>query len=873
VSKTTASPVTEPLALAHSDFAGPFSLPSLGGSRYVQIVIDSAAEVACVTMHPTKHSERAVIGLERFVTEVALPAGKTLKAVRTDDGGEFKGVFDVRCLELGVHHQRAPSYTQQLNGKAERALQTIIQRANSMLQHSRVPKSLWAEAVNTACYLYNRSPHSALDGKTPFEAITGTAPTIGHLRVFGTLCFLHVPKPQRDKLAPRAVPCIFVGYAANKPINCYRVYNPATRRVVESIHVVFHEGTLWADHGTGTGSGPNALEQEGDADYDITPVDLRSPEIQDGASAGNSDEDGESATDATRGAGVAQPEDGINAAGEGARPPLLVSLPPPPAIAHSAFLAVPGDPASYNEAMECADADKWMTAIHEEMSSLLKMNTWDVTELPPGRKAIGTKWVFKTKTNSAGEIVRYKARLVIQGFSQVEGIDFFETYAPVANIITVRTILAVATSLDWELEQMDVDTAFLNAPVEEEIYAAMPPGYVQHSPTGGRLVYRLRRSLYGLKQAPKNWNSVFNEWLVDQYGFKRSAVDTCLYIYISSDGDKLLIVVVYVDDLIIATNSLEQLRHFKDSISSAFNMKDLGPLEHFLGVRITRDREHRRLTLDQTVYIKSIIEKFNMAEAKAVVTPSADGPLSAAMAPASPDDASFMAGVPYRNVVGSLLYAAVVTRPDISNAVREVSRFMHNPGRAHWSACQRILRYLKGTADFKLVYDFSKFVGKTTPEPEPLIGYCDADHAGDVDTRKSTTGYIFFYGGAAISWSSRLQPTVAISSTEAEYMALTEAVNETIFLRQLLTDIRLPQQDTTIIYEDNQGAMKLASNPMHHRRTKHIDVRYHHIRHHIDSGTVKLVYVKTKEQLADCLTKGVDNSVLKVLTASIFCEF
>jgi hypothetical protein len=262
---------------------------------------------------------------------------------------------------------------------------------------------------------------------------------------------------------------------------------------VESIHVVFHEGTLWADYGTGTGSGPSALEQEGDVDYDITGPrneDTRPSEDQDGDATGEADAEEKSTTDATRGAGAVQPEAGVNAggegaqppllltlppppaAGEGAQPPLLVTLPPPPAIAHSAFLAVPGDPASYNEAMECADADKWKTAIHEEMSSLLKMNTWDVTELPPGRKAIGTKWVFKTKTNSAGEIVRYKARLVIQGFSQVEGIDFFETYAPVANIITVRTILAVATSLDWELDQMDVDTAFLNAPVEEEIYAA-----------------------------------------------------------------------------------------------------------------------------------------------------------------------------------------------------------------------------------------------------------------------------------------------------------------------------------------------------------------------------------------------------------------
>jgi Reverse transcriptase (RNA-dependent DNA polymerase) len=327
--------------------------------------------------------------------------------------------------------------------------------------------------------------------------------------------------------------------------------------------------------------------------------------------------------------------------------------------------------------------------------------------------------------------------------------------------------------------------------------------------------------------------------------------------------------VVYVDDIIIATNSTELLHHFKTNISKRFNMKDLGALEHFLGVRITRDRHKKRLTLDQTLYIKAIIERFNMAESKVAVTPSADGPLSKAMAPSSPGDCAFMASIPYRNAVGSLLYAAVVTRPDISNAVREVSRFMHNPGREHWSACQRILRYLKGTADFKLVYDFS---GVKTDSIPSLRGYCDADHAGDIDCRKSTTGYIFFFGGAAISWSSRLQATVAISSTEAEYMAITEATNEAIFLRQLLEDMRASQQDSTVIYEDNQGAIKLASNPMHHRRTKHIDIRYHHIRHHMEIGTIKLIYVNTKEQLADSLTKGVGNSTLRVLTSAIFTE-
>ena len=272
--------------------------------------------------------------------------------------------------------------------------------------------------------------------------------------------------------------------------------------------------------------------------------------------------------------------------------------------------------------------------------------------------------------------------------------------------------------------------------------------------------------------------------------------------------------------------------------------------------------------LDQSTYITSMLDKYRMADCRPVVTPSTGAPLSKTMAATSPDDTSFMATVPYRNVVGSLLYAAVVTRPDISNAVREVSRFMQEPGRPHWELCQRILRYLKGTIDLKLTFDFSK----STTQHQELVGYCDADHAGDVDSRKSATGYIFLLGGAPISWCSRLQPTVAISSTEAEYMALTEAVNEAIFLRQLLKDFQQPQLGPTVIHEDNQGAIKLASNPMHHRRTKHIDVRYHHIRHHIDDGTIKVCYIPTKEQLADPLTKSVDSNTIRILASTVFSE-
>lgn len=870
VNKETSLDIGLPLQLVYTDFTGPFRTASIGGSWYAHIFIDHKTRLACLPFHKTKSSEDAAGGLELFNRRVVLPSRYKLQTIRSDCGGEFTGEpFARACADLGVAQQFAPAHTQQLNGVAERALQTLIQRASCMLHHAGVGEHLWAEALSTACYLYNRSPHTFLDGMTPFQAFTGSAPSLDHLRVFGCLCFVHVPKPQRGKLDARATPAIFVGYAINKPDSCYRVYIPSTRKVIESIHVSFHEGTMYMEHASGgkpVTTAP-ALLQEG-ADSDQPAED--SPALGGASSAGTATGAGRAGTITGDGAGGAGATDSAGRAGTtntntntttDPRGPLTLLLPAPQP---RAFMAVTADPSSYKEALACPEADQWRQAMAQEMTALIKMGTWDVVELPPGRKAIGTKWVFKAKTNSSGVVVRYKARLVVQGFSQIEGVDYFDTYAPVANITTVRTLLAVAAMQDWELEQMDVDTAFLNAPVNEELYAAMPPGYQQTSSTGKPLVYKLRRSLYGLKQAPKNWNSVFNQWLLD-FGFDRSVADPCLYSFNSNSN--VLHIALYVDDLIIASDSVVLLADFKQSVSAAFSMKQLGQLEFFLGIRITRDRASKIICLDQSTYIDSVLSRFGMSTCKPLSTPATTDALTSDMSPSTPAEVELMSATPYRSAVGSLLYAAVVTRPDISNAVRCVSRYMNNPGPKHWAAVKRILRYLKGTSHYQLVYDFSD---SSLDLNNIITGYSDSDHAGDLDSRRSTTGFVFQLGSSAISWCSRLQPTVALSSTEAEYMALTEAINEAIHLRHIFNDLQLPQSGPTVIFEDNQGALKLACNPMHHRKTKHIDVRYHHIRHHITTGTVQLAYIHTSNQLADCLTKNVDGNILKKFVTAIF---
>ena len=946
VVKFSDAPVTEPLTLLHTDFMGPNPVMSLGGSRYAQIVIDNATRVATVSMHKNKSAESACAGLDYFIANVPLPGmNHKVGSIRTDCGGEFSGAFSVRCNELNIKRQFSPAHTQQINGVAERALQTITQRASTIMHHGKLSDNLWGEAINTACYLTNRAPHSALGGITPIEALCGVAPAIDHLYTPGCLALIHIEKSLRHgKLDARAAPGIFVGYAVNKPTGTLRVYNPATKRVVESFHVKICDNILYSDwQRERAGATPDSYDSD---DSDSTGLDCLAWPL---ASAPVVVPPAAPAAPAAAAPLIAPdlalpPPPAVAAVA----PPLITVLPPPvtasvvapprrkqratpaPAAApatpnttrsgavyertgaaHStaklavaelddvmpglvdddcddvmtrqfdgpfynvtaatdaaplfAFMSVNGEPTSYGAAMASPDADEWQGAMDNEVDSLESTGTWREEEASPECNIINTQWVFKVKKNSEGVVVKYKARVVAQGNNQVYGVDFSETFAPVAAITTVRTLLAVSAALGYYVHQIDYDTAYLNAPIEEEVWVRPPPGYKKYSATGKPLVYKLLRSLYGLKQSGRNWNNMLNDWLI-KFGFERSAVDTCLYIYTDSDGT-VLYVIVYVDDLIPSSGSLDLIQRFKASVAADFKIKDLGQLEHFLGIHINYDRLTKQVTLDQTAYINGIIHKFGFADCTPITSPASVEPLSISMAASTAADIAFMETVPYRSAVGSLLYAAVVSRPDISNSVREVSRFLHRPGPAHWNAVSQIFKYLKKTVNFKLAYNLD------TSEPT-LSGYCDADLAGDIDGRKSTTGYIFMFGGAPLSWRSSLQPTVALSSTEAEYMALTEATNEAISLRQLLADLHMPfvLAAPTVIYEDNQGAIKLASNPIHHRRTKHIDIKYHHIRHHIINGTIKLVYINTAHQLADSLTKRVNGAKLRILTLAIFVE-
>ena len=496
------------------------------------------------------------------------------------------------------------------------------------------------------------------------------------------------------------------------------------------------------------------------------------------------------------------------------------------------------EPATVKKALTSPDKAKWKIAMEKEFESLRENNVWELVELPQDRTAVGSKWVFKVKVGADGEVERFKARLVAQGFSQQFGLDYDETFCPVVRFESIRTVIALAMQNGLRLHQMDVTTAFLNGELKEEVYMKQPEGFIAEDEK--RLVCKLKRSIYGLKQSPRCWNSVLDEHL-KKMGFVQTASDPCLYV--KSEGE-MFIIAVYVDDLLLAVKSEQLLAEAKRSLAGQFKMKDMGKLEYFLGVKIVLDLEAGSAWIGQPVYTQGILLKYGMEHAKPVNSPvDPSSKLVKAMEESESCDQA-----QYQSAVGSLLYLSTRTRPDITYAVSTVARFCANPSQHHWIAVKRILRYLKGTLNFGLLY--------RKDGPTEFTGYSDADWAGDIDDRKSTSGYIFQIGGTAVSWRSKKQSCVALSTAEAEYMALASAAQEAIWLRRLRNDLKDGPAGSMVIFEDNQAAICMARNPQFHGRAKHIDIKYHFIREQVQNDVVSLKYCQTGEMIADILTKG-----------------
>ncbi|KAJ9520612.1 hypothetical protein QJQ45_007481 [Haematococcus lacustris] len=498
---------------------------------------------------------------------------------------------------------------------------------------------------------------------------------------------------------------------------------------------------------------------------------------------------------------------------------------------------LPSDTPTVLEALSGPHADSWREAMHTELASLHANGTWTLVERPSGARVLPTKWVLKIKRDATGAIEKFKARLVAKGFMQVSGVDVGDVYAPVSKHTTLRALLALAAARDMEVHQIDVEAAFLNGTLQpdEVIYVQQPEGFEEGSPN---TVCRLQKALYGLRQAPRAWHAKLKQEL-EGMGFFASESDPALFMLPRSSGTVYLL--VYVDDCLLCTEKgdFDSLNFVKQRLSSVFGIKDLGQTRWFLGMQISRDRAQGTLQLDQQQYIKELLSTYSMTEAHSKAVPMAPGTKLV-----KEGDALDIAHNSYSALVGSLLYLSCCTRPDIAYAVGALARHMASPTQQHWAAAKTVLSYLNGTVSQGLVFGGN----------DSLQGYCDADYAGDKDTARSTTGYVFTLHGAAISWSSRLQPTVAMSTAEAEYMAASGAVKEAVWLRKLMQDLGLPGTCVNIMC-DNQAALQLLNNPMASARSKHISVHHHFARERAARGEVMFTYCSTSEMVADVMTK------------------
>ncbi|RVW74918.1 Retrovirus-related Pol polyprotein from transposon TNT 1-94 [Vitis vinifera] len=737
----------------------------------------------------------------------------------------------------GIVHLSSCVDTPQQNEIVERKNRHLLEVARSLMFSMNVPKLFWGQAVLTAAYLINRMSSRVLKFQTPCQTLLKSFPTTRLIstvppKIFGCSVFVHINQQHRSKLDPRSLKCIFLGYSSNQ--KGYKCYSPVTRKFYNSMDVTFFETQPYYPKNDIQGENSTQEYQfwdlESFSESPITTENHIPPESFNQPESIVDLWDKEHIQEETEERALSQQ---THEAEPGPNPSKLPGNNAPDGTVDSELendiLNMPiawrkgvrsctqhpiGNFISYDKLsptfraftssiteiqvpqniQEAFKYPKWKATVDEEVRALEKNGTWEITDLPRGKKPVGCKWIFTVKYKADGNVDRYKARLVAKGFTQSYGIDYQETFAPVAKLNTVRVLLSLAANLDWSLHQLDVKNAFLNGDLEEEVYMDIPAGL--ETTSNFNKVCRLRKSLYGLKQSPKAW-------------FER--------------------------------------------FTKEFEIKDLGNLKYFLGMEIARSK--KGIAVSQRKYVLDLLNETGMLGCK-----PAETPMDTTVKLEESDGSAPVDKGRYQRLVGKLIYLSH-TRPDIGFSVSVVSQFMNNPTEKHMTAVIRILRYLKMTPGKGL------FFQRTTNKEIEI--FSDADWAGSVTDRRSTSGYCSFVWGNLVTWRSKKQSVVARSSAEAEFRAMAQGICEGIWLNRLLEELRVPLKHPMVLYCDNQAAISIAKNPVHHDRTKHVEIDRHFIKEKIEEGVFKVSYTPTNCQTADILTKALARVNFEDLTEKL----
>lgn len=799
----------------HTDLMGPCEVDSLCGKRFTLVCKDEMSSYRVLFFLERK--SEAIESLKAYIAYVLKKTGNKVKIMRSDNASELTSTsFEQHLRDNNITHELSAPYVPQQNGLVERENRTLTELARSMMHDVNVPKFLWVEALAAAAYILNIVPNKKQNNISPYELWEKKKPSYKHLMKFGSLVYGRVHECLRKKWDAKSRPYIFVGYT-NTPENI-KVYCPKSNAItiIRDYKEVRTETDINEIIEQATNLDYKYVNQYEELDKKLSQSELNEKtksNIVNDDSTNEEDENSEYTSS--------------NQPLETTSDECLISL---------ALNTVLKDiePNTYEEAVASVDRNKWLEAMQEELNSLVKNQTYDLVTLPKDKRAIECRWVFRIKRNKDGSIERFKARLVARGYAQRSGVDYFETFSPVARYDSIRAILAITAQYQMHLVQFDVKTAFLYGNLEEEIYMCQPPGF--HDKTNR--VLKLKKGLYGLKQAPRQWNERISTFF-KKHHYNQSPSDNCVYSKL--DGNNLTIIVIYVDDGLVSSNNKQELNNICNLLKQEFELKVHLP-QVFVGMEITQSDDRSLISIRQSHYIKVLLKRFKMDECKPVTTP---GDTNVQLYPSNETN---NAKIPYQEAVGALLYLAIISRPDIAFQVNKASQFNSKFNDTHWTAVKRIFRYLKGSINTGIHYT-------RTNKEFTLIGFADADYAGDLEVRKSTSGFVVTLGDSAISWGSRLQKSVAQSTTEAEYVAIAECNKDILWYIQLFKDLSIQLKLPITIFSDNKGAILLTQNNVFHKRTKHIDVRFHAIRDYQSKGFIKVVFVGTEDQPADMFTK------------------
>ncbi|RVW82418.1 Retrovirus-related Pol polyprotein from transposon TNT 1-94 [Vitis vinifera] len=774
----------------------------------------------------------------------------------------FNSILGEFLAQEGIVHFSSCVDTPQQNGIAERKNRHLLEVARSLMFSMNVPKLFWGQVVLTAAYLINRMSSRVLKFQTPCQTLLKSFPTTRlistvPLKIFGCSVFVHINQQHRSKLDPRSLKCIFLGYSSNQ--KGYKCYSPVTRKFHNSMDVTFFETQPYYPKNNIQGENSTQEYQfwdlESFSESPITTENHIPPESFNQPESIVDLWDKEHIQEETKEEALSQQTHEAESGPNPSKLPCnnaldgtvdselendILNMPiawrkgvrsctqhpignfisydklSPTFRAFTSSITEIQVPRNIQEAFKYP---KWKAAIDEEVRALEKNSTWEITDLPRGKKPVGCKWIFTIKYKADGNVDRYKARLVAKGFTQSYGIDYQETFAPIAKLNTVRVLLSLAANLDWSLHQLDVKNAFLNGDLEEEVYMDIPAGL--ETTSNFNKVCRLRKSLYGLKQSPRAWFERFTK-VVKGYGFVQCQSDITLFVKHFPEG-KLAIIIVYVDDIIL-TGDHEEKIDLKKLLTKEFEIKDLGNLKYFLGMEIARSK--KGIAVSQRKYVLDLLNETGMLGCK-----PAETPMDTTIKLEESDGSAPVDKGRYQRLVGKLIYLSH-TKPDIGFSVSVVSQFMNNPTEKHMTVVIRILRYLKMTSGKGL------FFQRTTKKEIEI--FLDADWA-----------------------------VVAHSSVEAEFRAMAQGICERIWLNRLLEELRVPLKHPMVLYCDNQATISIAKNPVHHDRTKHVEIDRHFIKEKIEEGVFKVSYTPTNCQTANILTKALARVNFEDLTEKL----